>query len=250
MLLDELGTISPGSGLSMIEQSYGLMAGLGIRIWAFLQDLPQLKRDYPNSWETFISNSSVIQLLNVADSTTANYFSSYLGTATVNAKNGDWGLRQRQYGPGDSFEIRYRKAVVSRLLSSFPDTDEERAKKIVAEMREGASRSRLFPMDENKHKAMMHAFGLAKQDVAERGITNQGYSEWAEGEQLAARPVMFPWEMIDADQDKSIIIVPGRFQFAACNATCITPIRCCRSGRGLIRNILWPQFSRRRLHLS
>ena len=88
LLLDELGTISPGSGLSMVEQSFGLMAGLGIRIWGFLQDLPQLKRDYPESWETFISNSSVIQLLNVGDETTATYFSHYLGNSTIEVDKG------------------------------------------------------------------------------------------------------------------------------------------------------------------
>jgi type IV secretion system protein VirD4 len=57
-MLDEMGTIG---SLTMVEQAFGLMAGIGVRIWAFLQDLPQLKRDYPASWETFISNSSVIQ---------------------------------------------------------------------------------------------------------------------------------------------------------------------------------------------
>lgn len=88
LVLDELGTISPGSGLSMIEQSYGLMSGLGIRIWGFLQDLPQLQRDYPASWETFISNSSIIQLLDVADDTTAKYFSGYMGNGTVEINKG------------------------------------------------------------------------------------------------------------------------------------------------------------------
>ena len=34
-LLDEMGTVG---SLKMIEQAYGLMSGVGIRIWAFLQD--------------------------------------------------------------------------------------------------------------------------------------------------------------------------------------------------------------------
>jgi len=78
-ILDELGTINPGGGLRMIEQAYGLMAGQGIRIWAFLQDLKQLQHDYPNSWETFISNSELIQILKVNDNTTADYFSRWMG---------------------------------------------------------------------------------------------------------------------------------------------------------------------------
>ena len=78
-MLDELGTINPGGGLRMIEQAYGLMAGQGIRIWGFLQDLKQLQHDYPDSWETFISNSELIQLLKVNDNTTADYFSKLMG---------------------------------------------------------------------------------------------------------------------------------------------------------------------------
>ncbi len=84
-MLDEMGTIG---ALSMIEQSYGLMAGLGIRLWGFLQDLPQLQRDYPLAWETFISNSSIIQVLNVGDQTTAKYVSEYLGNKTIEVNKG------------------------------------------------------------------------------------------------------------------------------------------------------------------
>ena len=36
-LLDELGTINPGGGLPSIEQAYGLLGGMQIRIWAFFQ---------------------------------------------------------------------------------------------------------------------------------------------------------------------------------------------------------------------
>ena len=79
-MLDEMGTIG---SLTMVEQAFGLMAGVGIRIWAFLQDVNQLKRDYPSSWETFISNASVIQALRVADTSTSNYLSDLLGTQTL-----------------------------------------------------------------------------------------------------------------------------------------------------------------------
>ena len=79
-VLDEMGTIG---SLRMIEDSYGLLAGLGVRLMGYLQDLSQLQRDYPRSWETFISNSSVIGILQVGDETTAKYVSEYLGTRTI-----------------------------------------------------------------------------------------------------------------------------------------------------------------------
>lgn len=78
-ILDEMGTIGP---LRMVEQAFGLMAGVGIRISAYLQDLKQLQRDYPASWETFISNASLIQALKVTDATTSDYLSNLMGTTT------------------------------------------------------------------------------------------------------------------------------------------------------------------------
>lgn len=78
-ILDEFGTIGR---LSAVAQAYGLMAGLNMCVWAFVQDLAQLKRDYPDEWETFISNSQALIGFDVMDMTTADYFSKMLGTKT------------------------------------------------------------------------------------------------------------------------------------------------------------------------
>ena len=94
-ILDEMGTIG---ALRMVEDSYGLLAGLGVRIAGYLQDLSQLKRDYPDSWETFISNSSIVGVLQCGDGTTAKYFSEYLGNGTIEVNQG-WTLKTR---PKDS----------------------------------------------------------------------------------------------------------------------------------------------------
>jgi type IV secretion system protein VirD4 len=75
-LLDEFGTVGP---LRMIETAFGLLMGQGVVVWAFLQDLSQLQRDYPQSWETFIANSAVLQVLNARDKTTSEYFLSMPG---------------------------------------------------------------------------------------------------------------------------------------------------------------------------
>lgn len=82
-LLDELGTISPGGGLPMLEQAFGLLGSKGVRVWGFFQDLNQIKRDYPHSWETFIANSETIQIMRVNDMTTARYFSEFMGNKTA-----------------------------------------------------------------------------------------------------------------------------------------------------------------------
>ena len=80
-MLDEAGT-SLGY-LPEVETAYGLNAGLGILCWSFYQDLNQLMRDYPKSWETFIANSTQIQILAARDKTTCDYFSAFLGQRTV-----------------------------------------------------------------------------------------------------------------------------------------------------------------------
>lgn len=79
-MLDEFGTIGR---LSAVAQAYGLMAGLQMVLWAFVQDLVQLKRDYPEDWETFIGNSEAVTFMGVMDQFTAEYLSKLLGTKTV-----------------------------------------------------------------------------------------------------------------------------------------------------------------------
>ena len=79
-ILDEFGTIGK---LSAVAQAYGLMAGLQMCIWAFIQDLVQLKRDYPDDWETFIGNSEAVSFFNVMDQFTAEYVSKMLGKTTI-----------------------------------------------------------------------------------------------------------------------------------------------------------------------
>lgn len=79
-VLDEFGTIG---SLSAVEQAFGLMAGLKMCLWAFVQDLNQLKRDYPDGWETFMGNSEAISFFNVMDQFSCEHFSKMLGVQTL-----------------------------------------------------------------------------------------------------------------------------------------------------------------------
>jgi type IV secretion system protein VirD4 len=83
-MLDEFGTIG---NLSVVANSYGLMAGLGMIMWTFSQDINQLKRDYPQHWETFIANSLAVTCFGVMDNTTAQYVSTMLGIQTIQQQN-------------------------------------------------------------------------------------------------------------------------------------------------------------------
>lgn len=88
-----------------LEQAVAYMAGYGVKLWAVLQDLTQLKRHYKEGWETFLGNAGVIQAFSVADQTTCDYLSKRLGETTFQITNkidvgsdqasrGDTGLRR------------------------------------------------------------------------------------------------------------------------------------------------------------
>jgi len=79
-ILDEMAALGK---LTMIEQAYGLMAGFGIQIWGFVQDLNQLERIYGKGWESFIANAGMINYFGSTDRKSANYFSALCGVTTV-----------------------------------------------------------------------------------------------------------------------------------------------------------------------
>ena len=64
-----------------IERAAGFFAGFGVRLWAVLQDLTQLKAHYPNSYETFLGNAGLLQAFGNIDITTTEYLSKRLGEA-------------------------------------------------------------------------------------------------------------------------------------------------------------------------
>ena len=80
LLLDEFANLGP---MAPVKRAVSLMAGYGIRVWTFLQDLTQLKGLYPKDWETFVANADVIQAFGVTDQTTAEYLSKMTGRTTV-----------------------------------------------------------------------------------------------------------------------------------------------------------------------
>lgn len=81
MALDEfqnLGRLGP------VEQGISLAAGFGMQFWLFVQDIARLKDAYPRTWETFFTNSEVLQAFGASnDRTTSEYLSWLTGEATI-----------------------------------------------------------------------------------------------------------------------------------------------------------------------
>lgn len=79
-VLEEFPTLGH---MKVIETAAGLMAGYGVKLWAVLQDLTQIKTHYQRSWETFIGNAGVLQAFGNSDATTCEHLSKMLGMTQV-----------------------------------------------------------------------------------------------------------------------------------------------------------------------
>lgn len=69
-LLDEFAKLQ---ALPAVSKAFGFAAGYRVQLWAFLQDLPQLKAIYGDRWESFVANAGIVQFFTPADLTTAKY---------------------------------------------------------------------------------------------------------------------------------------------------------------------------------
>ena len=75
------------------------MAGYGAQLWAFVQDLSQLRGTYPDKWGTFLANADVLQAFGANDYETADLLSKMLGESTVLSANaGDSRGRNQGFG--------------------------------------------------------------------------------------------------------------------------------------------------------
>jgi type IV secretion system protein VirD4 len=71
--------------LEIISTVWALVRGYGIQIMPVLQDLGQLKKLYPDMWETFIGMAGVVMYFAPNDVTTAEYLSRRAGDTTRKA---------------------------------------------------------------------------------------------------------------------------------------------------------------------
>lgn len=80
LMLEEFAALGE---MRSIEMAAGFMAGMGCKLWVVLQDLTQLQKHYPKSWETFLGNAGVIQAWSNVDATTTEYLSKLIGQTTI-----------------------------------------------------------------------------------------------------------------------------------------------------------------------
>lgn len=87
--------------MEVIEMGIGYLAGYGVTLWTFIQDLSQLKAIY-KKWETFISNCSVRIAFGTNDYETAKVLSDMLGNTTIRVKSSGTSKESFKILPGSS----------------------------------------------------------------------------------------------------------------------------------------------------
>lgn len=99
-----------------IERAAGFFAGFGVRLWAVLQDLSQLKALYEKSFETFLGNAGILQAFGNTDVATTEYLSKRLGQAQyVHTERGHASAGRLQSG-----DLGYQESLRSvPLLAPF-----------------------------------------------------------------------------------------------------------------------------------
>jgi len=97
VILDEFAALDK---LEIIETAFGTMAGMGVQLWVFTQDLGQLIRLYGDkAWQTFVSNAGVFQYFGSRDYETAKYAEHLCGMTTMKKANFSFG---RNWGTSSS----------------------------------------------------------------------------------------------------------------------------------------------------
>ncbi len=64
--------------LSQLEKASGLLASYQVKLWPILQDISQIKTNYPNSWQTFFANSGIKQFFSISDQATKEFLKEEL----------------------------------------------------------------------------------------------------------------------------------------------------------------------------
>mgnify|MGYP002623868776 CR=1 FL=1 len=114
-ILDEFPRL--GGQINAVAEGFGILRGYGIKLWAFIQDIGQLQKDYPDRWSSITANSTV-QVFGVNDIETAEWLSQNLGTAVQQRTDGREGVT-KMYRKKVVHENVYPLLTPNEVMSKF-----------------------------------------------------------------------------------------------------------------------------------
>jgi type IV secretion system protein VirD4 len=127
LIIDEaaaLGFMKP------IQTAMGLLAGYGVQIWPFFQDLSQLQNTY-KTWPTFLANAGAIQVFDIRDQAASQYWSDMCGTTTVETRT-ESKNRGSSTGRGETMRGEDNDSIANRNLSKGKSEGESTGINVVA----------------------------------------------------------------------------------------------------------------------
>lgn len=80
MMIDEFFQLGP---IPAIENMLTYAPGFGLRLWLIVQDIGQLKKNYPDTWETILGACGIKQFFGINDLQTAKYVSELIGEEEI-----------------------------------------------------------------------------------------------------------------------------------------------------------------------
>jgi hypothetical protein len=112
IVLDEFANLGT---LKTISNNYGLIAGYGVTLWTIIQNLDQMKENYPKNWSIFTSNSGVTTSFNLNDPETADF---------LKRRGGDFVQTEQLYGMpdfSDEFKPTPKKDIDKDIVFFWED---------------------------------------------------------------------------------------------------------------------------------
>jgi type IV secretion system protein VirD4 len=103
--------------LEIISTVWALVRGYGIQMMPILQDLNQLKKLYPDMWETFVGMAGAVMSFAPNDMTTAEWLSKRVGDTSRLSISYNSGSSSGGSGPGSHSEGFNYSTVKAPLLS-------------------------------------------------------------------------------------------------------------------------------------
>jgi type IV secretion system protein VirD4 len=120
-IMDEFAALGR---LEPVARGMAYAAGMGVRLNPVVQDLNQLKYNYSDRWESFVSSAGVISTFAPQDNFTAEYLSKMFGMTTVMVPQGEHASPQSTnlVNPDDLMRLRANEAVtlVRGVNMGFP----------------------------------------------------------------------------------------------------------------------------------
>lgn len=126
--------------LSVMETAIGYMVGFGLKIWAILQDISQLKRHYPESWESFLGNAGLLQVFGNVDHSTLDYITKRLGELEVSRESTSF-TESRSDAVRDLSDFEKARHSKKKLLGSLDFQNDTRSHDTTSSETEGTSQA-------------------------------------------------------------------------------------------------------------